>query len=259
MAEQTYEYTALSTLTCDSCKNLSSGDTVDIVLDQALIPALPSSIRGIVQLVDDLTYTLQYDDSDLNGAAVSLSDSIVTDVTCVSELTLAQEYSDSRDDQQDTRMTGIEDSLSGLGVIPSDGDNRFVIHPDSTGGVSVAALRHDKMTVVKTSGSGSIVLNPTELASPLAVNDLTGLAYRIEAEVSALAVDKSVDNRDSSAQYAMVGEFNNGATVNIISLSQKDSTTITATKVGNNLHINVDNASSGDLTVFVTSKFRILS
>ena len=259
MAEQTYDFTALAAIACDSCKNLAAGDTVNVLLDNVTIPALPASIRGIVQLVDDLTYTIQYDDADLLGAAAELTDGIVLSVECVPCCELAKEYSDARDDEQDTRIDGIEDSLAALGVVPTDGDNQFVVHPDSEPGVSVESVRHDKVTVAKDGGTQTIILNPEQLASPLAILDLTGLSYRIDAQVSGVSVEKPTDNRDSSAEYALVGGFNNGGSVSTKNVSQKDGVTLTAAKVGNNLHITCNNPSSGDIDLYVTSKFRILS
>lgn len=256
--EQTYDYTVLAAIACDSCRNLAAGDTVDIALNQTLIPALPASIRGIVQLVDDLTYTIQYDTDDLLGAAVELDDTIVTGVTCVPCCTLAREYSDARDDEQDARTTAIEESLAGLGVVPTDGSNQFVVHPDSTAGVSVESIRHDKVTVPKSVGSETIILDPEDLISPLAVAAAAGLRYRIEIEVSAIS-EKVLDSRDSSAVFVVVGAFSEGASVSTVHLSQKDGVTITAVKVGSNFHISFVNPSSGDITAFVSSKFRILS
>ena len=259
MAERTYEFTAIEAIACDSCRNLSAGDTVDITLNQVLIPALPASIRGIVQLVDDLTYTIQYDDDDLLGAAVSLDDTIVLDVLCVPCCVLAQEYSDGRDDVQDVRTTSLEDSLAALGVVPTDGDNQFVVHSDSTTGVSVESIRHDKVTIAKSGGSETIILNPEELATPLAILDLTGLSYRIEMFVSGIAVETPTDNRDSAAEFLLVGQFNAGASYKTNQLMEKDAVTIVGVKVGNNFHITLTNPSSGDIEMFVTSKFRVLS
>lgn len=259
MAEQTYIYTALAAISCDSCRQLAAGDTVDVALDQALIPALPTSIRGIVQLVDDSSYTIQYETDDLLGAATELDDNIVSGVTCVPSGTLVREYSDARDDQQDARTTELEETLAALGVVPTDGDNQFVVHPDSTSGVSVESIRHDKLTILKNTGSETLVVDPTVLASPLSITDLTGLAYRIEFEVSAIATEKAPDNRDSAAKFLLIGEFNAGASTDTLHLMQKDGVTITGVKVGNNFHISLTNPSSGDITMFVTSKFRILS
>jgi hypothetical protein len=258
MSEQLYLYSAPEIISCDSCRNLAAGDQVDISLRTDLLPALPVSVRGLVQLVSDLVYTIQYETDDLLGAIALLSDEFVDNVVCVSELTLAQEYSDARDDGQDDRMTNIEGSLAALGVVPSDGDARFVVHPDSTPGVSVESIRHDKITVPANIGVETVVLEPTALASPLAVLDLTGLSYRLEVAVSAIS-EKVLDNRDSAAEFLLVGTFNQGASYQTISLLEKDGVTITGVKVGNTLHITATNPSSGALQMFVTSKFRILS
>jgi hypothetical protein len=258
MAEQTYDYTALAAITCDACKQVEAGDTVEIDLDNVTVPALPASIRGIVQLVDDLTYTIQYDDADLLGAAAELTDGIVLSVSCVPCLTLAKEYAEAGDENKQTQIDAILASLAALGVIPGDGDNQFVVHPDSTPGVSVEAVRHDKISVANSGGSETIILDPADLVTPLAVSLPTGTKFRLEVSVSAIS-EKATDERDSAATFTMIGEFNAGATVQTVSLIQKDSVTLTGVKVGNNLHISLNNPSSGDITMFVTSKFRILS
>ena len=258
MSEQLYLYSAPEIISCDSCRNLAAGDQVDISLRTDLLPALPVSVRGLVQLVSDLVYTIQYETDDLLGAIALLSDEFVDNVVCVSELTLAQGYSDARDDGQDDRMTNIEGSLAALGVVPSDGDARFVVHPDSTPGVSVESIRHDKITVPANIGVETVVLEPTALASPLAALDLTVLSYRLEVAVSAIS-EKVRDNRDSAAEFLLVGTFNQGASYQTISLLEKDGVTITGVKVGNTLHITATNPSSGALQMFVTSKLRILS
>ena len=262
--EQIYYYTAPATITCDSCRNIAAGDQVDIALRTDLLPALPDSIRGIVQLVTDLIpvldpvlYTIQYDDADLLGVIPALTDEFVDTVTCVSELILAQEYSDARDDLQDIEIAAIEASLAGLGVVPADGDNQFVVHPDSEAGVSVESLKHEKVTVA-ISGIETIILDPTDLASPLAISDLTGMSYRIDVDVSAIS-DEVTDNHDSAAQFLLVGQFDAGATTQTLSLVEKDGVTIVAVKVGNNFHISLTNPSTVGITMFVTSKFRILS
>lgn len=261
--EQTYDYTVLVAIACDSCRNLAAGDTVDIALNQALIPALPASIRGIVQLVDDLTYTIQYDTDDLLGAAVELDDTIVTGVTCVPCCVLAEErakaHSDAADVTQDDRLSAIEGYFAALGVIPSAGDNQFLVHPDSTEGVSIPVERHDKDTAAKDGGTATVILDPEQLATPLGIADLTGAAYRIDVEVSVISFEKPTDNRDSAAEYALVGEFDAGASVQTKNLLQKDGVSLIAAKVGNTLHITCNNPSSGDVRLFVTSKFRILS
>lgn len=259
MAEQVYIYTALSAISCDNCRQLAAGDQVDIALRTDLLPALPDDIRGIVQLVNGLDYTIQYDDADLLGVIAELTDEFVDTVACVTELTLAKEHSDAKDAEQDAAITAIQEALIALGVVPSDGDNQFVVHPDSEAGVSVESLRHDKLTVAKDGGSDAIILDPVDLVSPLAILDLTDKAYRLEVVISAISVEKPTNNRDSMAEYLLVGEYNKGTTLSIIHQDLKDGVSISAASIGNNLHINLNNPSSGDITMFVTSKIRVLS
>lgn len=258
MAAQTYYFTSSAGISCDSCRNVAAGDQVDIALRQDLIPALPVSVRAVVQLVDGLIYSLEYDDADLLGAAIEIADPIVASVTCVSELVRSKEYSDAKDAIQDNRLTNIEGSLAALGVVPSDNDGAFVVHPDSTIGVSVESVRHDTVTVPPTVGDETIILDPSALSSPLAVLDLTGKLYRISFEVSVIS-SKAANDRDSAAEFLLVGGFNTGATAQTVSLMEKDGVSITGTRVGNNFHINIVNTSTASVTAFVTSKFRILS
>lgn len=251
MAEQIYLFTALDAISCNNCKNVEAGDQVDLAMRQDLLPALPASVRGIVQLVDDLTYTIQYDDVDLLGVIAIITDEFVSDVTCVQPLTLSTEYTDDQ-------VKPILEALLALGVIPSDGAAALqVVHPDSTEGVSIESIRHDKATVAS-SDDEVILLDPAVLATPLAISDLTGLSYRIEVTVSAIS-KKAINERDSQAVFHLIGDFNAGATSTTVSSDERDGVTITATIVGNNFHISTNNQSTADLTVYVSSKFRILN
>jgi len=257
MAEATYVYSALETVTCDSCRNLAAGDQVDIHLRQDLLPALPESVRGVVQLVDGLDYTLQYETDDLLGVIPAITDEFVEDVVCVTELQLAREYSDAKDAEQDILITNLFSALAGLGVVPVDGDTQFVVHSGSVPGVSVESVKHDKVEIIA-GGNDNLILDPEDLASPLGIADLTDLGYRIEVSVSAIS-SKINDSRDSVASFVLVGQFDKGATVHTENKLEVDGVTLTAVKVGNNLHITCTNSSSGDIDMFVTSKFRILS
>jgi hypothetical protein len=231
---------------------------VDIALRTDLLPALPDSIRGIVQLVSGSTYTIQYETDDLLGVVAAVAPELVDTVSCVSELILAREYSDAKDALQDARTTMLEDALAALGVVPSDGSGQFVVHPSSAPGVSVECILHNKVVVPATVGSETVVVQPSQLAAALSLLSATGLKYRLEVSVTAIS-EKVTDNRDSAAEFLMVGAFDEGASYQTILLMENDGVTITGVKSGNNFHINITNPSSGAVTAFVTSKFRILS
>tara|TARA_R110000851_G_scaffold39729_2_gene100694 strand:- start:589 stop:1341 length:753 start_codon:yes stop_codon:yes gene_type:complete len=250
MADQEYTHAALAVIQCGGCTNLAAGDQVDILLRVDLFPTLPVSIRGIVVSVDDLNYTIQYDTDDLGGVP-ALSPEIVSDVLCVMCLVLANEYTDDQ-------VKPLEEALVALGAVPSDSSNYLIlVHPDSEAGVSSEIVKHDKVDVAQ-SGSASIVLEPLDLVSPMAILDLTGLSYRIEIEVSAIS-EKSIHDRDSQSTFSLVGQFDKGSTITKVFSYERDGVTITAVLVGNNIHVSTVNPSSGDIVMFVTSKFRILS
>jgi len=251
MTEQIYLFTALTAITCNNCKNVEAGDQVDVVLRQDLLPALPFSVRGIVQLVDGLTYTIQYDADDLLGVIASITNEFVKTTTCVQPLTLANEYTDSL-------VQPLAAALTSLGAVPSDSSNVLqVVHQGSTAGVSMESVKHDKQPV-PVNGNESVILDPVDLASPLAINDLTGLGFRIEIHVTALS-GKSIHGRDSQVSFSVAGEFSNGSTLAISLIHEVDGVSISGALVGNNIHVVIDNPSSASVTAFITTKLRILS
>ena len=257
MANQTYVYTATEIIACEKCQPADGGTVVDISLRQDLNPALPESIRGIVLLVNGLEYTIQYDDADLLGAVPSLTDEIVSSVDCVPCLTLAQEYSDERDDGQDITIQQILDVLAMLGIVPSDGTGQTVVHSDSAPGVSVAVVKHSKITVTP-GNSESILTEVLDMANQLSVVDMAGKSFIIETDVSVISSD-SLNDKDSLSSHRMVGGYNQGATVNTLHSKAAPNISITASPVGNSLNVSVQNNTTVDVDFFLTATFRILS
>jgi hypothetical protein len=111
--------------------------------------------------------------------------------------------------------------------------------------------------VVKTVGNGVEILDPSALAVPLGIADLTGLFFEMNIQVFCIS-EKVADDRHSGGEFVVMGKFASGGGIYSKTLYQRDGVTITGAKVGANFHITVNNPSSGDLDVFTTSKLRVL-
>lgn len=255
-----YTHTPEEIIRCGECRHLSVGDQVDIILRTDVIPSLPSSIRGVVLTVNSLDYLIEYESDDLLGVAPTLTPPIVASVDCVGLLQLAREYSDQRnqrDDSQDQRMDDIESSLAALGVFPSSGNGDVIVHPDSYSNASPESVRHYRNIVAD--GVSSITqISPTSNASPFALPSLTGIHYVLEIEATVIS-DKVQDYMNSHAKYVMTGRFNQGATTDVVFSRNRDGVTMTGVKVGNEFRVNVDNQSGETVTSIVTTKLRLFN
>lgn len=158
MAEEIYYYTAPSCIKCNGCGNATAGSLLDITLDTDLIPALPTSVRGIIQTVSDLIYSIQYDTDDLLGAATELTDQIVTEVTCVSDLTLSKEYVDETygdlPEEVEAASEAMQEAVTNaVDTIPFEPFNGYVEAVTGSAGVAASGV----LTLSANTSTGRVV------------------------------------------------------------------------------------------------------
>lgn len=258
MATQTFVYSSPETLIVESCRNLSAGDLLNVELDTVTVPALPASIRAIVQIVDGLDYTLQYEDTDLLGVAPYLTDTIITGVEIVTELERASEYTDGQLASRDSRLDDIEAAMINLGVLPQAGDSLFVVEETNYEHVSVPVFLTQNKEALSVGGSCQFIVDSEILGEALGLADLIGYTFRIDIDVSIVS-KANTDGKHSSYRYVFLSKWDKGGIVDEVFSNVREDVSVTATKVGNDVHIEVVNSGpDNDVDAFVTTKFQTL-
>lgn len=231
------EYTVTGQLLCDCCPMLA-GDTVDIAIVTDNIAGVPDSIRGVIQLVEEVeidgvegrTYTIEYDETELGGNLVELRLCDIGSITCVSVETLAKEYTDAQIEAIQTQVDDIADANSSE-VIPAA----------NTADGFTKTVRVKLVEEVASSSAQSIATDIVTAATDLGVVLSNGDNFHIEV-TAVVTTTEVVNNSDSLGKYSLVGRYNEGATV-FTQFEQVAATysVLSVTKAGNDLNVQLTN------------------